>query len=493
MGVSVHQGPLMSASLSVSEFFKSFSDLRHTPRAFWYVIGAFVWESMAYFGMLLLMTLYLTADLGWSDGTAGLTVSLFTASVTLFMLGAGSYAERFGLRRAILFALAISTLARVFFSYSADLGETAAIVAVAASLFVISIGSAILQPVCYSGVKQYTDERTSAMGYGLIYALMNLGIVVVAGLSVWIRPGVDALHEKGEGEGGVLDALFGWAGSGVQAVNWLCVGLTAFTFVAFFLLMTKRAEAEKLRPDRAAENPPEGTLCQRLWRYFADGPFGNARFIFFIFMLLPVRTLFAHQWLTMPQYIIRAYPQGVGDYMEILINWINPLIIFIGVPILTALTKRVHVYTVMMIGTLISAAPTFLLVGGPSLGLLITYFVIFSLGEALWSARFLEYASELAPEGKIAQYMGLANIPWLLAKATTGIYSGWMLATYCPEDVPKESLDTSTMWLIYGVIAMTTPIGLWLARRWVMSGLDGNSDADAGASEAATAADDSAG
>jgi hypothetical protein len=27
------------------------------------------------------------------------------------------------------------------------------------------------------------------------------------------------------------------------------------------------------------------------------------------------------------------------------------------------------------------------------------------------------------------------------------------------------------MWLIYGCIAMTSPIGLWLARKWVMAGL----------------------
>ena len=56
-------------------------------------------------------------------------------------------------------------------------------------------------------------------------------------------------------------------------------------------------------------------------------------------MLLPVRTLFAHQWLTMPQYILRAYDQGVADRMEWLVNWINPGIIFVGVPIATALTS----------------------------------------------------------------------------------------------------------------------------------------------------------
>jgi MFS family permease len=188
-------------------------------------------------------------------------------------------------------------------------------------------------------------------------------------------------------------------------------------------------------------------------------------------MLLPVRTLFAHQWLTVPEYILRAYDKPVADNMERLVNWINPAIIFLGVPIATALTRKVNVYTMMIIGSLVSAAPTFLLCAGPNLNLLIAYFVIFSVGEALWSARFLEYASELAPEGRIAQYMGLANVPWLMAKFTTGLYSGYLLDTYCPDDLPQAQLRTETLWFIYGCIAMISPIGLWLARRWVWAGL----------------------
>jgi len=461
----------------LSRFIASFTQLRHCPRGLWFVLFAFVVESIAYFGMLTLMTTYLTADLGWGDGMASVTVSLFTMLVTLLMLGAGSYAEGFGLRRAIIFALVISTGARFLYSYAGYSTSGWAVGAiVVVSLSAVALGSAILQPVCYSGVKQYTDENTNSMGYGLIYGFMNLGIVIIGGISAWARPGVEAIHEaaaSGEpSSGGVLEPLAGVSSSGVQAVNWICTGITVLALVGFALMMSRRAEADKLRPDTAERDRGQrGPLGDRIRSYFREGPFTNKRFIFFIFMLLPVRTLFAHQWLTMPQYIIRAYPAGVGDKMEWLVNWINPLVIFLFVPVLTALTRRLNVYRVMMIGSLISAAPTFLLAFGPDLGLLITYFVIFSLGEALWSARFLEYASELAPEGRLAQYMGLAQIPWLMAKGTTGFYSGYMLATYCPEGVPAEQLQTGTMWLWYAFIAMLSPLGLWLARHWVMAGL----------------------
>jgi MFS family permease len=454
------------------------------PRGLWFVIGAFAVESAAYFGVLTLMTTYLTADLHWGDVPAGLTVSVFTMLVTLFMLGVGSFAEQFGLRRPILFALAISTAGRALYSLVPYLAGPAAtpesgtllnVSLVLASLLLVALGSGILQPVGYSGVKQFTDEKTNSMGYGLIYAIMNLGILGVAGLSSWVRPGVQ--HLKAGTVADVsgrawLQALANCTVSGVQAMNWVCTAVTLLTFALFWLWMTRRVEAARLRPEvfpvRAAGSRVSPGAA--LKRYFAEGPFANARFIFFIFMLLPVRTLFAHQWLTMPAYVLRAYPGDVADKMELLINWINPLIIFFGVPITTALTRHVSVYRMMVIGTLVSAAPTFLLCGGPNLALLITYFVLFSVGEALWSARFYEYASELAPPGRVAQFMGLAQVPWLLAKGTTGLYSGWMLSRFCPEHTPVPALQTGSLFCLYGCIALTTPVGLWLARRWVMAG-----------------------
>ena len=117
---------------------------------------------------------------------------------------------------------------------------------------------------------------------------------------------------------------------------------------------------------------------------------------------------------------------------------------------------------------LVSAASTFLIVPGLSTSLLITYFVVFSIGEALWASRFLEYAAELAPEGRVAQYMGVANLPWFLAKTTTGFYSGVLLERFVPKDGVR---DPSTLWLIYGAIVMLSPVSLLVARKWILSGM----------------------
>jgi len=142
-------------------FVQSFSDLRRLPRAFWFVIGAFVIDTAAYYGVLTLMTTYFHSDLGTSDALASTTASVFTMIVTLFMLGVGSYAEQFGLRRAILLALLLTAGGRALYSFSAHVGGGGATVAIVlGGLLVSAMGVSILQPVCYSGVKQYTDDRS---------------------------------------------------------------------------------------------------------------------------------------------------------------------------------------------------------------------------------------------------------------------------------------------------------------------------------------------
>ncbi len=467
-------------SHKLRDFLSAFADLFRLPRAFWFIILVFMIDSIAYFGMLNLMTLYLPKDIGIPDQYASIIVSIFTMFVTAFMIGVGGIAEGLGVRRALIFCMALMAVARACYSgaplyISGGLLTAGTIVALA----LIALGEGIIQPVSYAGIKYYTDEKTSSMGYGLIYALMNLGIVMSAPLSKYTRVPTDRAIETLAG-GGEVSGWSGWwaehVTSGLMAANWVFTGVTAMGFIVLLILLTKRVEAKRLRFDEKAKQEADDLKASRTWKerviaYFSEGPFTNRRFLFFIFMLFPVQTLFAHQWLTMPAYMTRAFSSKVADNMELLNQMINPMIIVIGVPIATALTRRANVYTMMIIGTLVSAIPTFLLSTGPSLHMLITYLVFFSIGEALWQPRFLQYAAELAPEGKVAQYMGLANIPWIGVKLTTGFYSGYMLSRYCAADMPQESLNTESMWFIYGCIALISPIGLLIGRKWVMSGL----------------------
>lgn len=440
----------------MKELIEAFRALKTAPRALWIVIFAFSFDAMAYFGILPLMKPYLGQDVGIDPKVASVWVSVFTGSLTLVMLFVGKLADKLGIRRGMSAALAVVIAGRVLYGLAPFAGGA---VMLAASLLVVALGEGIMQPVAYAGVKSYTDAKTGPMGYAMLYAIMNLAAGLVGPMSSYVRTSYDAKKAAG------ASAL-----SGFNAVNWACTAITVATAVVFFLLMTKRAEAQVVLREKKEPETKEAAYRESAKKddKKAGSPLRNVRFLFFIFMLLPVRTLFAHQWLTMPEYVLRSYSQDVADKMEWLVDSMNPLIIFFAVPTITAITKRFHVYKMMIVGTAVSAVSTFLLCGGPRTSMLILYFFIFSIGEALWSSRFLEYAANLAPEGRVAQYMGIANFPWFIAKTTTGFYSGFVLERFCPKEGPQ---NTEAMWLVYGLIATITPIGLVIARRWVMKGM----------------------
>jgi proton-dependent oligopeptide transporter, POT family len=306
-------------------------------------------------------------------------------------------------------------------------------VAVVGGLALMALGTGILQPALYAGVKHYTSARVAGMGFSLLYAIMNLGIMAESLVSPLVRTRDRIFH---------LDGL-GW---GIHGVLWCMTVITLLQLVVHLLLFPRdRPEAteEKVAADAG------GWLA----------PLKDPRFVFFIFMLLPVRTLFAHQWLTIPGYIFSCFDQSVKDRYE----WVaalNPAVVTIGVPLFTLLTGHVNVLRMMIIGTAVSAAATFFLSLPPDLSRLIMYVMLFSLGEALWASRFLEYIAQIAPPGKVGAYMGAANLPWFMAKLTTGLYSGYMIQTFLPG-------RPELLWTLYGLFALTTPVGLLLASGWL--------------------------
>ncbi|UCC29412.1 MAG: hypothetical protein JSU86_14565 [Phycisphaerales bacterium] len=399
-------------------------------------------------------------------------------------------------------------------------------------LFVV-FGYGMYQPAAYAGVRLFTTPKTAAMGFAMLYALMNLG--------GWLPTFAFLVRDE--------DFL----GFGIPGTWW---AYTGFTLVALFATITiltrrtvaaaiatakaqteaiKRAEEEKTGPrkvEKEAEpelkaatsssggRPPvhlhvlalaaiaavffriaqpadEGYVgigaflgrylyLENTWvwsvvggllggwvvlmgisvvrRWVARHPLADTKFFFFIFCLIPVQTLFTYNWLILPQYINRAFEGWIGDYFEIFAN-ANPILIFIAVPIIAAVTQKAKVYNMMIYGTFVMGAPAFLLTVGPRPWALITYILIMTIGEAMWQPRFLQYAAEIAPEGRTGQYMGVAQLPWFLTKVLVPwLYSGWMMDRYCPAEGTQ---NTEFMWLVFACIAMTSTILLLLAKRWV--------------------------
>jgi dipeptide/tripeptide permease len=172
-----------------------------------------------------------------------------------------------------------------------------------------------------------------------------------------------------------------------------------------------------------------------------------------------VRLIFQHAHLTWPKYSLREF----GDDFPFAWYWsINPAMIIVLTPIVTALTRHMKPYPVIVTGALISALSVFAMAFSTTIAASVTFIVLLSIGEALWSPRLYEYTATIAPRGRESSYMGLSEIPLFLAKPVVGWMSGFALARWCPAEGPR---DSEQMWLIIGLMTIAAPLLMLVLRR----------------------------
>jgi proton-dependent oligopeptide transporter, POT family len=446
------------------EITQPFIDLVHAPRALWGVNIGYLIEGFVYFGVVGYLAMYFNQYVGLSDIWAGRMVGVMTWGITLSMFFFGGLADKWGVRIAILAAFCLMLCGRICLAGGPTLGlapggmgSSVHLVAMGGILLVV-LGYGMYQPAAYAAVRQFTTPKTAGMAYAMLYALMNLG----GWLPTFMPPVRRAV--------GISGAIWVYAGFTLLALVSTCLILSRST-VERAIGQAKAAGGNVAGgPDAqsAAANtstkaaPPKEPFS--FWRWLQNHPLADPKFAFFIFCLIPVQTLFAHNWLTLPMYVERAYRgTWIGTNFEVATNF-NPILIFILVPMVAAVTQKRKVYNMMIAGTMVMALPTFLLAIQPSPVTLVGYLVIMTVGEAMWQPRFLQYAAEIAPEGRTGAYMGVAQFPWFLTKMITSLYSGWFLQRYCPQ---QGSLNTERMWLIYGCIAVCTSLLLILGKGWV--------------------------
>ncbi len=457
------------------EIVQPFIDLVHAPRALWAVNLSNLVEGFVYFGMLANLTFYFNQYGGLDDPRTARMVMLLTAGITICMLLFGGRADKWGIRRTFRISIVIMLVGRLLLALAPTLGLAGGgifssfNVMAAFSILFIVVGYGMYYPTGYAAVRKFTTPATASMGFAMLYAVMNLG--------GWLPTFMAPVRRRFEIHGAygfyVLASALGlillWFMLNRKTEEKAIAEAQAATEAAGPVAVSEGAERNAAKGSAA----PEGRLAGIL-HWIKNHPICDAKFAFFIFCLIPVQTLFAYNYFILPPYVKRAFVgTWIGDNYEVATQF-NSLLIFVLCPIVAALTARVKVYTMMILGTAVMAVPTFLLAFGPTVAGLFAFLVLMTVGEAMWQPRFLQYAAEIAPEGRTGAYMGVAQFPWFLTKIIVPIYSGAALAKWCPATGPGA---TGTMWLVFGGIALMTTILLILAKGWL--GKDFKTRADA--------------
>ena len=476
-----------------SAFIARFTCLKTAPRELWIIFAAYILENVAYkLSSGSVLPLWLAHELGMSDYHKGLTIGIWGALMTFFTVLVGAFTDAAGIRRTFLLGFLICTVARVAMLFSAP-----HFVPLAFGLLPLALGLALMSPVMTAAMKRYSNAAQRSVAFSLYYALMNLGFAIgdwffdhfrkiMGEYGSWTMPVVNA-------DLSTYQVMILW--SVIFTIPGL---LLTWFFLREGVEMTE--EGVKITPhekrEHAGVNPfvSASKIFRSLW-----GQPAFYRFLTFMALVIGVRMIFYHLNYTLPDYAIREL--GKGAPFAQICNMLNSLLILVLVPICGALSQKITAYRMVNVGSFVSALSVFIMVISPEffrpmadgwlghlivhqwlgvagpvnpLYLSIFWFTIFlSIGEALWSPRLYEYAAAIAPKGQEASYMAMSVLPYFFAKLGAGTLSGWLLSEFCPAEGVR---NPAMMWTMIGLMAMITPVGTFVFRKYIQVKEDGREE-----------------
>ncbi len=156
------------------------------PRTFYVANTMEIFERMAWYGMYTPLALYLTDareknGLGLSEEDAGTIIGIVMFALYLMPVITGALGDRYGYKKMFLLAFAILTpcywLLGTLDSYSTFLF----------GFLLVAVGAAIFKPIVVGTVARVTDQRTSQLGFGIFYMMVNVGGFLGPAISGYLR------------------------------------------------------------------------------------------------------------------------------------------------------------------------------------------------------------------------------------------------------------------------------------------------------------------
>jgi len=334
---------------------------------------------------------------------------------------------------------------------------------------ILPLGSCLGIPVLTVGIRRYTNEKNRGFAFGLFYVVMN----VAALLSGPIVDACTIAYKSHAGEDRKLtndETVYSWTLSGYRLVIFTgIIANVAAVFVAWTVREIKIDAPVPVEEDQdttttamtaspveysgnkiTAFVPLKGSPWVILKETCESSRFW--RFLVVCLITLNVRMIFRHLDATFPKYMLREFGDTVPKGT---IYSINPALIIILVPLVTAATSGVDPLLMIHHGSYISAASVFFLAISTTISASVIFVIVLSIGEAVWSPRLYDYTMSVSKEGREGTYGALSSAPLFLAKLPVGFMSGYLLEKYCPEEGERRS---KMMWFIIGMTTVSSPI-----------------------------------
>jgi proton-dependent oligopeptide transporter, POT family len=370
-------------------------------RSFWVANFTEIFERLAYYGTLAVLAVYLNEQLHFSAELTGSVIGTFGLVVYFLPVIGGALADRFGFRRALLFAFFVMTIGYFLLgSLSASwmqsvrgaLGDKWLVICV---LLIPALGPATVKPCVAGTTARASAENVRSLGYSIYYTMVNIG--------------------------GALGPLMAWLvrerlGLGRENVFRMAA---LSVFLMFWVVLFLYREPEK----GASEHPAGfGQALKNMLEVL-----GNFRFVIFLLISSGFYIVFMQIYIMAPLFM-RQYVAGHPNVDGLLA--IEGVAVICLQILIAYVTRKLPAVPTIALGFAVSGCSFILLALHPSVVSFAVMLVVLALGEVTQASRYYEYCSRLAPEGQQGLYMGYAFPPIGLGFYLAGKIAGALLHKY---------------------------------------------------------------
>ncbi|HEY6467421.1 MAG TPA: MFS transporter [Candidatus Acidoferrales bacterium] len=396
-------------------------------RSFWVANFTEIFERLAYYGTLAVLAIYLNEQLRFSAELTGSIIGTFGLVVYFLPVIGGALADRFGFRRALLFAFFVMTIGYFLLgslsapwmqSVRGALGDKWLVIVV---LLIPALGPATVKPCVAGTTAKASTENVRSLGYSIYYTLVNVG--------------------------GTLGPLMAWLvrkrlGLGMENVFRMAA---LSVFLMFWVTLFFYREPGKLGDEKVSS---VGAAFKNLVTVL-----GNFRFVVFLLVTSGFYIAWWQIYIMAPLFIRRFVNPNANTDLLLVIEGLAVISLQI---VVAYVTRKMSAVPTIALGFLITGLAFALMAVHPSVISFAVMLVVIALGEVTQASRYYEYCSRLAPEGQEGLYLGYAFPPIGLGAWIGGLLGGYLLHEF--GDVIRRPAEM--WWPIVGVGVVTAALML---------------------------------
>jgi POT family proton-dependent oligopeptide transporter len=422
----------MVEKASTNSGFKSF------PANYWIVIMMEFFERGSYYGMMSILSVYMTDQLSFSKEGVGVIKSTIQPLLYILPILFGAIGDRFGYKRVLTFAFIFLGLGYFLTS------QTTEYAMVFASLIIMGVGAGAFKPMISGTIARSTNEGNSTLGFGIYYWSINLG--------AFLFPLILVPYIK-------------------NAFGWQYVMLASAIATALMLIPTFLIYKEPQKPE-STKNISE--VLKGAFMVLTDFKFIGLIVIYSGFWILYFQMFDSVLWYVQKYVDATSLNNAVNGLLGIVginINWkfdvehvtvINAGTIILLQIVVSNIVKHTKALPTMIAGIAMGTIGMAILAINTNIWVFILGIFIFSIGEMTAHPKFISYVGLIAPEDEKALYLGYSFLYGVI-----GSFIGGILGANLYVHFVDKLNQPATLWIIFSFIGVATIIGLLLYNKFV--------------------------